>query len=116
MKFNKFKDKNKKNKGYAPQEQVFTRVKLPKPGELLGIVEQRYGGAKMLVKCSDKISRNCRVPGRLKRKLWLREGDIVLVQPWEFDKEKADIIFKYNPSAINWLRNKGYLKELKQEF
>lgn len=115
MAFNKFKDKSKRN---TFQQQggieIFTRVKLPRGKEVLGIVEQRYGGAKMLVKCTDNISRNCRVPGRLKRKLWLREGDIVLIEPWEFDNDKGDVLFKYNPSAIQWLRNKGYLKNIEE--
>jgi len=116
MAFNKFKDKSKRNTPFQRpgEEIVFTRVKLPRPGEVLGLIEQRYGGTKMLVKCTDNISRNCRVPGRLKRRLWLREGEVVLVQPWEFDNAKGDILFKYNPSAINWLRNKGYLKNIEE--
>jgi len=112
-----FKDKSKKNKPkqYNQQNQP-TRVKLPKSGEVLGLVEQRYGGMKMLVKCTDGVSRNCRVPGRLKRRLWIREGDIILIEPWEFDNKRGDVLFKYNPSAVNWLKNKGYLKNITDEF
>ena len=94
----------------------FVRVKLPRGKEVLGIIEQRVGGARMIVKCIDGKSRNCRVPGRLKRSLWLREGDIVIVEPWEFDDEKGDVLFKYNPSQIDWLRRKGYLKTKEDEF
>ncbi len=92
------------------------RVRLPRQGEVLGILDQRLGASRMMVRCLDGKSRNCRVPGRLKRKLWLREGDIVLVKPWEFDNEKADIIFKYNPAAISWLKRKGFLKDVAGEF
>ena len=46
----------------------------------------------------------------------LREGDIVLIEPWEFDNDRGDIVFKYNPSAVQWLRNKGYLKDIMKEF
>ena len=70
----------------------------------------------MLVRCADGISRNCRVPGRMKRKLWLREGDIVLIEPWEFNNEKGDLIFKFNPSAVQWLKKQGHLKNLQEEF
>lgn len=111
-----YKNKYKKNKQGSPQPQQITRVRLPRGREVLGVVEQRYGGAKMLVICSDGKSRNCRVPGRLKRALWVREGDIVLIEPWEFDNEKGDVIFKYNPSAIQWLKNRGYLKDIVSEF
>lgn len=91
------------------------RVRLPKGKEILGIVEQRVGGSRMIVKCLDGKSRNCRVPGRLKRALWIREGDVVIIEPWEFDKEKGDILFKYNPSQIEWLKKHGYLKQTETE-
>lgn len=98
------------------QNSEFVRVKLPRGREVLGIIEQRVGGARMIVKCTDGKSRNCRVPGRLKRALWLREGDIVIIEPWEFEDEKGDVLFKYNPSQIDWLRRKGYLKSAENEF
>ena len=92
------------------------RVKLPRGREVIGIIEQRLGGNRMSVSCTDKITRNCRVPGRLKRSLWLRAGDIVIVEPWEYDNNKGDVLYKYNPSSIQWLKNKGYLKESSNEF
>lgn len=94
----------------------FVRVKLPRGREVIGIIEQRVGGARMIVKCIDGKSRNCRVPGRLKRSLWLREGDVVIVEPWEFDDEKGDVLFKYNPTQTDWLKRKGYLKKIEGEF
>ena len=90
------------------------RVRLPRGKEVLGILEQRLGASRILIRCFDGKSRNCRVPGRLKKKLWLREGDVVLVEPWEFDNEKGDVIFKYTPTAVEWLRRKGYLKEISE--
>ncbi len=97
-------------------EAIVTRVKVPRGKEVLGVIEQRYGGMKMLVRCLDGKSRNCRVPGRLKRKLWIREGDIVIIEPWEFDNDRGDILFKYTPAAVDWLKQRGYLKEILGEF
>ena len=105
---------DRENKG-EPQE-VITRVKLPGKNEVLGVIEQRLGGNKMLVACLDGKSRNCRVPGRLRRALWLRPGDVVIVELWELDKEKGDVIFKYRPNQVEWLKDKGYLKKDKTEF
>ena len=85
------------------------RVKLPRNGELIGIVDQRVGGSRMIIKCSDGKLRNCRVPGRLRRGLWIREGDIVIIKPWEFENEKGDILFKYSNTDISSLKSKGYL-------
>ena len=71
---------------------------------------------KMLVNCLDGKTRNCRVPGRLKRELWLRPGDVVIIEPWELDKDKGDVIFKYRPNQVEWLKSKGYLKKDTLEF
>ncbi len=109
-----FKDINKENNGQEPQK--VTRAPLPKGEEVIGIIEQRLGGNKMMVNCVDGKSRNCRVPGRLKRRLWLRPNDVVIIQPWELDKNKGDIILKYKPNQIEWLKRKGYLKTEKSEF
>ena len=92
------------------------RVRLPKGKEVLGIIEQRAGGSRMIVRCIDGKTRNCRVPGRLRRALWLRENDIVIVEPWEFNDDRGDVLFKYNPTQVQWLKKKGYLKALDSEF
>lgn len=113
-----YKGKNQRNnnRNNSEEPQQITRVKLPRGEEVLGIIEQRLGGSRMSVTCLDKITRNCRVPGKLKRKLWLRPGDVVIVKPWEFDKDKGDVIFKYTPAEINWLENRGFLKKEDNEF
>ncbi|MEK6926502.1 MAG: translation initiation factor eIF-1A [Nanoarchaeota archaeon] len=92
------------------------RVRLPRGEEVIGIIEQRHGGNKMMVSCLDGKSRNCRVPGRLKRALWLRPGDVVIIEPWEFDKNKGDVIFKYRPNQVEWLKRHGHLKTETSEF
>jgi len=93
------------------------RVRLPKGKEVLGILEQRLGASRILIKCFDGKTRNCRVPGRFKRELWLREGDIVIVMPWEHQSdERGDVIYKYKSKAqVAWLKKNGYIK-IEEEF
>jgi len=94
-------------------QQEISRIHLPKGKDTFGTIEQRLGGSRMRVKCMDGKTRICRIPGRLTRKLWVRENDIVIVEPWEFTgDEKGDIIYKYSPSQIVFLKKKGYLKQL----
>ncbi|HLC52198.1 MAG TPA: translation initiation factor eIF-1A [Candidatus Nanoarchaeia archaeon] len=102
-----------------PEEEPTTiRVRIPRGKELLGIVKQRLGGSRMRVLCLDGKERICRIPGRLRRALWVRENDVVLVEPWELGgDEKADVIYKYKGKAeIEFLKRKGYLKNLEEEF
>ena len=72
----------------------------------------------MRVLCLDGKERICRIPGRLRRALWVREGNVVIVQPWELGgNEKGDIIYKYRGKAeVDFLEKKGYLKSLEEEF
>ncbi len=103
--------KRKKHKKQKQGEGEIFRVRLPKGKEVLGILEQRLGANRMLVRCLDGKSRVCRIPGRMKRRLWIREGNVVLVEPWELGgEEKGDIIWKYNPAEVDWLKRKGFLK------
>ena len=107
---------SKKKEQLAEQEklqQEISRIKLPRGNQTLGILEQRLGASRMRVRCLDGKTRICRIPGRLKRKLWVREGDILIAEPWEFSGEgKGDIIYKYTPTQMVFLKNKGYLKKL----
>lgn len=87
------------------------RVRLPKEKEVLGIVIGLVGGSRMIVTCKDGKERNCRVPGRLKNQVWVRDGDVVIVQPWEIEGDKrGDIIWRYTPLQAKWLREKGYIR------
>jgi translation initiation factor 1A len=111
------KSNKKKEEQAIPQKVTRVKlVKLPRGKESLGIIEQRLGGNKMMVDCLDGKTRNCRVPGRLKRKLWLRPNDIVIIEPWELDDNKGDVLFKYRPNQVAWLRKNGYLQKEKTEF
>jgi translation initiation factor 1A len=102
----------------ARQEEIqeeIRRVKLPRGNQSLGILDQRLGASRCRVRCLDGKTRNCRIPGRLKRRLWVREGDVVLVEPWEFGgDDKGDIIFKYRPTQVDWLKRQGYLDKLNE--
>ena len=101
-----------------PMEEQVIRVRIPQGKEVLGMVQQRLGGSRMRVLCLDGKERLCRIPGRLRRALWVRENDIVIVEPWELGgNEKGDIIYKYRGAAeIDFLKRKGYLKGLMDEF
>jgi translation initiation factor 1A len=105
----------KKHLKGAPAADAPIRVRTPKGKEVLGTVTQRLGGSRMYVACLDGKTRLARIPGRLKKSLWVRAGDIVLLEPWEFGgDEKADILWKYNKTQVVWLKQRGFLKQLSE--
>lgn len=97
------------------EQEDLRRVKLPRGRQTIGMIEQRLGGSRCTVRCLDGKTRNCRIPGRLKRSLWIKEKDIVLIEPWEFTGDvKGDIIFKYRYNQIKFLKDRGYLDKLNE--
>lgn len=82
---------------------------LPQAGELLGRVLKISGGNQVIVQCVDGVTRLCRIRGKMKRRMWIRERDIVLVSPWDFDNRRADIIWRYIKDHADWLQNNGYM-------
>ena len=94
-------------------EAEIRHTRLPRGLQVFGVVDQRLGGTRMRVRCLDGKQRLCRIPGRLKRRLWVREGDTVLVEPWELGGDKkGDILYKYTRAQYQFLKNRGYLKDV----
>lgn len=83
---------------------------LPATTDVLGVAVKLLGFDRIMVKCQDGRDRLCRIRGKIKRRVWIREGDIVLVSPWDFQTEsKGDIIWRYTRAQADWLRKNGYL-------
>ncbi len=83
---------------------------LPATTDVLGVAVKMFGFDRIMVKCQDGHERMCRIRGKIKRRVWIREGDIVLVSPWDFQADtRGDIIWRYTRGQADWLRKKGYL-------
>jgi translation initiation factor 1A len=50
-----------------------------------------------------------RIPGKMKKRVWLRVGDVILLVPWSFQNDKADIVWRYQGTQVEWLKKNGYL-------
>ncbi|MFQ6064635.1 MAG: translation initiation factor eIF-1A [Candidatus Bathyarchaeia archaeon] len=91
-------------------EEEFQVKVLPEANDVIGIATKMLGGDRLLVSCQDGKERLCRIRGKMKRRMWIRMGDIVLVSPWDFQPDKrGDIIWRYKRNQAQWLRSKGYL-------
>ena len=90
-------EKNKKTKAKKGQQQQNTeanlRVTLPyKPeGEMFAVAETFQGGSRLQLICEDGERRMGRIPGKLRRRMWVRENDLLIVVPWSFQDSKADV-------------------------
>ncbi|MEM3402315.1 MAG: translation initiation factor eIF-1A [Candidatus Hadarchaeales archaeon] len=90
-----------------PEEEE-QKLYIPKGNEILGVVDQMFGFDRLRVRCRDGHVRNCRIPGRMRKRMWVREGDVVVVKPWPVQgEERGDIIFRYTKTQAEWLKKRG---------
>ena len=93
------------------ETEELARVRLPKKGEIFGEVIALVGGSRVRVDCADGKERMCRIPGKIRKRVWVKEGDVVLVKPWEIQSDqRGDIVWRYTQLQVEWLKRKGYLK------
>jgi translation initiation factor 1A len=91
-------------------EGELNRLVLPGENEVLGIAVKMLGFDRILVKCQDGHERLCRIRGKMKRRVWIRLGDIVLVSPWDFQTDqRGDLIWRYTKGQAERLRRERYL-------
>ena len=90
------------------------RVPLPnrKVNEMFAIADQILGGGRVKAVCEDGESRLARIPGKMRRRQWGREGDLIVVQPWDFQDEKANVCMRYTKTQSLYLSRKGVLPEI----
>jgi len=85
---------------------------LPSEGQILGVAKRILGADRVLVACADGKERICRIPGKLRKRVWIRVGDAVLVELWGFQEDKrGDIVGRYTKAQKQWLIENGYLPE-----
>jgi translation initiation factor 1A len=86
------------------------KMVLPSANDVLGVAVKMLGAERIMVKCQDGKERMCRIRGKLKKRVWIREGDIVLVSPWDFQSDtRGDIFWRYRQNQSDWLRRQKYL-------
>jgi translation initiation factor 1A len=91
-------------------EGIIGELKYPAQGEVLGVAVKLLGFDRILVKCQDGAERLCRIRGKMKRRVWIRESDIVIVSPWDFQSDKrGDVVWRYTHAQADTLRRKGIL-------
>lgn len=91
-------------------EGEFRKVRTPREGEILGVVVKMMGYDRLQVRNTDGKTRLCRIRGKMKKRVWIREGDIVLVAPWDFQDDRGDIVWRYSRGQARWLEENGYLQ------
>lgn len=98
-------------KRQVKNESALKEIRLPETDEeMFGRVIKMMGGENLMVKCQDKVVRIGRIRGKLKRRVWIRDNDVVIIAPWEFGKvAKGDILWRYTLPQVEWLKQNKHI-------
>merc|ERR1712014_338184 len=80
-------------------------------GQEYGQVQRMLGNGRCECQCFDNTKRLCHIRGKMRKKVWVNQGDIVLVSLRDFQDEKGDIIVKYTADEARNLKTYGELPE-----
>lgn len=108
-----FKRENRGPLTPEQEQEEIARIKMPRPPEVFGVAVEMLGAGKLRVECDDGFTRICRIPGKIRKRVWVRVGDLILVKPWSVQSnERGDVVWKYTRTQANWLKRKGLLKKV----
>jgi translation initiation factor 1A len=89
-------------KRQVKNESALKEIRLPEEGELFGRVLKMMGG--------ENVTRRGRIRGKLKRRVWIRDNDIVIIAPWDFNEsERGDIVWRFTLPQVEWLKDNGHI-------
>ncbi|CRK99173.1 CLUMA_CG012481, isoform A [Clunio marinus] len=74
-------------------------------------VTKMLGNGRLEAMCFDGQKRLCHIRGKLRKKVWINQGDIILVGLRDYQDKKADVIFKYTPDEARNLKTYGEFPE-----
>lgn len=74
-------------------------------------VTRMLGQGRLEAYCMDGKTRQCHIRGKMRKKVWVGNGDIILVSLREYQDEKGDVILKYSADEARELKAIGELPE-----
>ncbi|GBG85664.1 hypothetical protein CBR_g40396 [Chara braunii] len=95
-----------KNENDEKRELVFKE-----DGQEYAQVTRMLGNGRLEAQCMDGIKRLCHIRGKMRKKVWVNAGDIILVGLRDYQDEKADVIQKYMADEARSLKAYGELPE-----
>jgi len=91
---------------------IIKKVKLPQRGEQFAVVIEMSGGSRMRALCEDGKTRMIRIGGKLKRRMWTRINDLIIIKPWPVQGDiKAELVYRYLPAQRSWILKRDILTE-----
>ena len=82
-------------------------------GEQFAVVKEISGGSRVSALCEDGNVRMGRIIGKMKKRVWIRPNDLLIVVPWVVQSDKkCDVIYRYTGIEKDRLKRKNFIPEI----
>ncbi|EDO32419.1 predicted protein [Nematostella vectensis] len=108
---NKGKGGKNRRRGKNENESEKRELVFKEDGQEYAQVVKMLGNGRLEALCFDGMKRLCHIRGKLRKKVWINTGDIILLGLRDYQDTKADVILRYNPDEARNLKAYGELPE-----
>jgi len=108
---NKGKGGKNRRRGKNENENEKRELVFKEDGQEYAQVTKMLGNGRLEATCFDGTKRLCHIRGKLRKKVWINGGDIILVGLRDYQDGKADVILKYSADEARNLKAYGELPE-----
>ncbi|KAK4155127.1 hypothetical protein C8A00DRAFT_32020 [Chaetomidium leptoderma] len=108
---NKGKGGKNRRRGKNENDNEKRELTFKEDGQEYAQVLKMLGNGRLEAMCFDGVKRLGLIRGKLRKKIWINNGDIILVSLREYQDEKGDVILKYNADEARSLKAYGELPD-----
>eukprot|EP00800_Vazella_pourtalesii_P016224 TRINITY_DN459_c0_g1_i1.p1 TRINITY_DN459_c0_g1~~TRINITY_DN459_c0_g1_i1.p1 ORF type:complete len:145 (-),score=43.00 TRINITY_DN459_c0_g1_i1:200-634(-) len=109
----KNKGKGGKNRRRGKNENDYEKRELvfKEDGQEYGQVVKMLGTGHVEALCFDGVTRVCHIRGKMRKKVWINQSDIILIGLRDYQDGKGDVILKYTSDEARNLKAYGELPD-----
>eukprot|EP00092_Neocalanus_flemingeri_P022797 GFUD01024720.1.p1 GENE.GFUD01024720.1~~GFUD01024720.1.p1 ORF type:complete len:152 (-),score=21.68 GFUD01024720.1:96-551(-) len=108
---NKGKGGKNRRRGKNENEGLKRELVFKEDGQEYAQVTKMLGNGRLEAMCFDGVKRLCHIRGKLRKKVWINQSDIVLLGLRDYQDAKADVILKYSADEARNLKSYGEFPE-----
>lgn len=108
---NKGKGGKNRRRGKNENENMKRELVFKEDGQEYAQVTKMLGNGHLEAHCFDGVKRLCHIRGKLRKKVWINQSDIILIGLRDYQDSRADVIMKYSSDEARNLKAYGELPE-----
>jgi len=108
---NKGKGGKNRRRGKNENEGLKREWVFKEDGQEYAQVIKMLGNGRLEAMCFDGVKRLCHIRGKLRKKVWINQSDIILVGLRDYQDARADVILKYSADEARNLKSYGEFPE-----